>query len=143
MAEFQFDERNILWKEIPGIEHLWLSVLDVDRENGVTHVLYKFAANRQIILHRHLTMNKTMTIRGEHRLYHADGRLKEVRPAGRFTVAPPSDEPHREGGGDVDVIVLFAIHGAGALYEALDDDMNVIMTLSAQDFAMLHEQQRI
>lgn len=142
MPEFAFDERNIRWKDIEGIDHLWLSVLNVDKANDVTYVLYKFAANQQIVLHRHLTLNKTMTIMGEHRLYHADGSLKEVRPTGRFTVAPPAEEPHREGGGDVDAIVLFAIHGDDALYEALDDDMKVIMTLRAQDFAALYDQDR-
>ncbi|WP_457797850.1 regulator [Methylocystis sp. S23] len=138
-AAFAFDDRNIRWKRIDGIDFLSLSVLDADEKNGVIHVVFKFAANRQIVLHRHLTLNKTMTIQGEHRLYHADGRLKEVRPAGRFTVTPPSDEPHREGGGDQDAIVLFAIHGDGALYEALDDDLNVVMTLAARDFAQLYD----
>jgi len=102
-------------------------------------VLYKFAANRRIILHRHLTLDKNITLSGERRLCHADGRLKEIRPVGRFTVAPASDDPHREGGGDVDVVTLFQIYGDGALYEALDDEMNVIMTLSAKDFAALYE----
>jgi hypothetical protein len=134
-----FDDRNIRWKKIEGLDHLWLSVLDVDAASGVMHVIYKFAANRQIILHRHLTLNKTMTLAGEHRLYHADGRLKETRPVGRFVVAPPSDEPHREGGGAEDAIVLFVIYGDGALYEALDDRMNVVMRLGAPDFAALYE----
>ncbi len=137
MSGFAFDEPNTRWKEIDGIDHLSLSVLDVDERNGVIHVLFKFAANQQIILHRHLTLNKTMTITGAHRLYEPDGRLKEIRPAGRFTVAPPSDEPHREGAGDEDAVVFFAIYGDGALYQALDDEMNVVRTLAAQDFADL------
>lgn len=137
MSLFAFDDRNIRWKQIDGIDHLSLSVLDVDRNDGVIHVVFRFAANRRIILHRHLTLNRTMTLQGEHRLYHADGRLKEIRPAGRFTVAPPSDEPHREGAGDVDAIVLFAIYGNGELYQALDDRMNIVRTLTAEDFAGL------
>jgi hypothetical protein len=142
MSQYGFDERNIRWKNIDGVDHMLLSVLDVDKANGVLHVIYKFAAKRQIILHRHLTLNKTMTLRGEHRLYHADGTLKEVRPAGRFTVAQPSSEPHREGGGDVDAIVLFVVYGDGVLYEALDDGMNVIRTLTAADFAGLYDEKR-
>ncbi len=139
MTTNAFDEPTIQWKTIDGIDHVSLSVLDVDAKNSVIHVLFKFAANRKILLHRHLTLNKTMTICGAHRLYHSDGRLKEIRPAGRFTVAPPSDEPHREGAGDEDAIVLFAIHGDGPLYQALDDEMAVVRTLAAQDFAALHE----
>ncbi|MGD9544423.1 MAG: regulator [Methylocystis sp.] len=139
MAEFAFDERNIRWKQIDGIDHLWLSVLDVDDGNGVMHVMLKFSANQKIILHRHLTLNKTITIQGEHRLYHADGRLKEVRPVGTCVISPASDEPHREGGGDQDAIILFIVYGNGALYEALDDESNVIMTLCAQDFIDLYD----
>ncbi|WP_363352050.1 regulator [Methylocystis echinoides] len=139
MRAFAFDDHNICWKQIDGIDHLSLSVLDMDDKHGVMHVVFKFAANRQIILHRHLTLNKTMTLQGEHRLYHVDGRLKEIRPTGRFTVAPPSDDPHREGGGDQDAVVLFAIYGDGALYEALDNEMNVVRTLCAADFASLYD----
>jgi hypothetical protein len=139
MAQFVIDTQSIRWKCIEGIDHLSLSVLDVDRRNGILHVLFKFAANRQIILHRHLTLNKTFTIRGEHRLYHADGRLKEVRQTGRFTVAPPSDDPHREGAGDQDAIVLFVIYGDGALYQALDDEANVATVLSVSDFIRLYD----
>ncbi|RTL90159.1 MAG: regulator [Hyphomicrobiales bacterium] len=141
MTAFAFDDRHVRWKEIEGIDHLALSVLDMDETNRVSHVLFKFAAGRKILLHRHLTMNKTMTLRGEHRIYEPDGRLKEIRPAGRFTVAPPSDEPHREGGGAEGAIVLFAIHGDGALYEALDDRLNVLRTLCAQDFARLFDRE--
>jgi hypothetical protein len=141
MPEFAFDDRNLRWKHIDGIDHLSLSVLDVDEKNGVIHVVFKFAANRQIILHRHLTLNKTMTLQGEHRLYHVGGRLKEIRPTGCFTVAPPSDEPHREGGGDRDAVVLFAIYGNGALYQALDDEKNVVRTLAVVDFAGLYDRE--
>lgn len=139
MPELAFDDRNIRWKQIDGIDHLSLSVLDADEKNDVIHVLFKFVANRQIVLHRHLTLNKTMTLQGEHRLYHLDGRLKEIRPTGRFTVAPPSDEPHREGGGDQDAVVLFAIYGKGPLYQALDDEMNIIRALTVEDFVGLYD----
>lgn len=139
MPRLAFDDSNIAWKSLEGIDHLWFQALDVDAENKTLHILFKFAANKKIMLHRHLTLNKTMAIQGEHRLYHPDGRLKEVRPVGRFVVSPPSPDPHREGGGDQDVVVLFVIYGGGALYEALDDDLNVITTLTHQDFAGLYE----
>jgi hypothetical protein len=137
-----FEEKNIRWKTIDGIDHMSLTVLDVDEKGGLLHVLYKFAANRQIVLHRHLTLNKTMTIEGEHRLYDVSGRLKEIRPAGRFTIAPPSEEPHREGGGDRDALVLFVIYGEDALYQALDDEMKVVRTLGVPDFVGLFDGKR-
>lgn len=138
MAQVRFDDSNIRWQRFGDVEHLWLSVLDVDAKNRIVQVLFKFAANQQIVLHRHKTTNKTFVIQGEHRLYHPDGRLKEIRPTGRYTVSPPSDDPHREGGGDQDVVVMFTIYGENAaLYELLDDQMNVIASISIDDFAKL------
>lgn len=138
MAQVRFDDSNIRWQRFGDVEHLWLSVLDVDAKNRIVQVLFKFAANQQIVLHRHKTTNKTFVIQGEHRLYHPDGRLKEIRPTGRYTVSPPSDDPHREGGGDQDVVVMFTIYGENdALYELLDDQMNVVASISIDDFAKL------
>jgi hypothetical protein len=105
-------------------------------------VIFKFAARRQIVLHRHKVLNHTLVIQGEHRLYESDGRLKEIRPVGSFTTSPPSDEPHREGGGDEDAIVFFSIRGSdGVLYEILDDDLNEIASLSMPDFINLYQAQ--
>ncbi|BDV32875.1 MULTISPECIES: regulator [Methylocystis] len=138
MAQLGFDDSNIRWERFGDVEHLWLSVLDVDAKNRIVQVLFKFAANQQIVLHRHKTTNKTFVIQGEHRLYHPDGRLKEIRPAGRYTVSPPSNDPHREGGGDQDVVVMFTIYGENdALYELLDDQMNIVASVSIDDFAKL------
>jgi hypothetical protein len=131
-----FDDSNIKWKQLDGIDHLWFATLDVDEKNRIVQVLFKFAANARIILHRHKAANKTFVVQGEHRLYHADGRLKETRPVGSYTVSPASDEPHREGGGAQDVVVLFTIYGENeTLYEALDDDLNVVAIIGFQDFA--------
>jgi quercetin dioxygenase-like cupin family protein len=138
VAQVRFDDSNIRWQRFGDVEHLWLSVLDSDAKNRIVQVLFKFAANQQIVLHRHKTTNKTFVIQGEHRLYHPDGRLKEIRPTGRYTVSPPNDDPHREGGGDQDVVVMFTIYGENdALYELLDDQMNVIASISIDDFAKL------
>lgn len=140
MTAFTFDDRTIRWQTLGDFEHLLYSILDIDEDAKIFDVLFKFSANRQIVLHRHLTWNNTFVIQGEHRLYHADGSVKEVRPVGSYTVSPPSDDPHREGGGDQDVIVLFSIRGKeGALYEILDDDRNVIGVIATQDLIALHQ----
>ncbi|MGZ4960562.1 MAG: regulator, partial [Methylomonas sp.] len=118
------------------------SILDIDEEHKTVDVLFKFAARQQIVLHRHKALNKTFVIQGEHRLYHADGRLKETRPVGRYTSSPSSDEPHREGGGDMDVVVFFSIRGSdGVFYEILDDDLNVVAELGMGDFLDLYAKQ--
>jgi quercetin dioxygenase-like cupin family protein len=105
---------------------------------GNADVLFKFAANEKIVLHRHKAHNNTFVVQGEHRLYKPDGTLKEVRAVGSMTSSPPDVEPHREGGGDQDVIIAFSIRGDGVLYELLDDDKNIIGTISFQDLIDLH-----
>jgi hypothetical protein len=142
MAIYHFDNAGIQWQALGNFEHLLYSILNVDRRNKIIDVIFKFAARRQIVLHRHKALNHMLVIQGEHRLYEADGKLKEIRPVGRYTVSPPSDEPHREGGGDEEAIVFFSIRGSdGVFYEILDDDQNVIATLGMQDFIDLYNSQ--
>lgn len=137
-----FDDANIQWQTLAGIEHLHYSILDIDEQRQIVDVLFKFAAGHQIVLHRHKALNKTFVIQGEHRLYHADRSLKESRPVGRYTSSQPSDEPHREGGGEVDAIVFFSIRGgSGVFYQILDDDMHQIAELGMQEFSDLYQKQ--
>lgn len=143
MTRYLFDDCDIKWQKLEGFENLAYSILNIDENNKIIDVIFKFAANKKIILHRHLALNNTFVIQGEHRLYEPNGTLKEVRPVGSYTSSPPSDEPHREGGGDVDVIVFFSIRGSdGQLYEILDDDLNIIATLSMKDFIGLYKAQQ-
>lgn len=143
MTNSLFNDANINWQTLGDFEHLLYSILNVDEENKTIDAIFKFAANQQIVLHLHKALNHLFVIQGEHRIYEANGVLKEVRPVGSYTISQPSFEPHREGGGDIDVIVLFSIRGSdGVLYEVLDDDLNVIATLSMQDFIDLYKNQR-
>lgn len=137
-----FDDSSINWQVLDGFAHLQYSILDIDEPAKIIDVLFKFSAGQQIVLHRHKVLNQTFVVQGEHRLYHADGSLKEIRATGSYTVSPPSEEPHREGGGDVDAIVLFSIRGSdGVLYEILDDQLNVVAELGMRDLLELHRQQ--
>ncbi|WP_445369498.1 regulator [Methylomonas sp. BW4-1] len=142
MSDFLFNDSHIDWQTLANFEHLQYSILDIDTQRHIIDVLFKFAANQQIVLHRHKALNKTFVIQGEHRLYHEDGSIKEIRPVGQYTSSPASDVPHREGGGEVDVIVLFSIRGGdGVLYEILDNTQNVIGELTWQDFIDLYATQ--
>jgi hypothetical protein len=133
-----FNEDQIQWRQLEGIEHLHYHLLNLDPEQKIVDVLLKFDANETIILHRHTALNHMLVIQGEHRLYEPDGSLKEVRPTGCYTVSPPSDEPHREGGGDQDVVILFSIRGTdGTMYEFMDDAQNVIGTFGMDEFKAL------
>ncbi len=138
MTVHTFDDSNIKWNRLGDFEHLHYSILAIDEKNRIADVLFKFAANEKIVLHRHKAHNNTFVVQGEHRLYKPDGTLKEVRPVGSMTSSPPDTEPHQEGGGDQDVIIAFSIRGDGVLYELLDDDQNLIGTISFQDLIDLN-----
>jgi hypothetical protein len=138
-----FNDANINWQTLGNFEHLLYSILSIDEQNKIVDVIFKFAANQQIVLHRHKALNHLFVIQGEHRIYEANGELKEIRSVDSYTISQPSVEPHREGGGDIDVIVLFSIRGGdGAFYEILDDDLNIIATLGMQDFVELYKNKK-
>lgn len=140
MTRFQFDDRNIHWHKLANFDYFVVSVLDIDKKNKIVDVLIKFEPHQQIVLHRHKAQNNTLVIQGEHRLYEPDGALKEVRPVGSYTCSPAKPEPHRECGGDEGAVVFFSIRGnEGVLYEVLDDQQNLIGTLSFNDFIDLYE----
>ena len=143
MASYSFDDRNIRWNKLGDFEHLLYSVVDIDEENKTVDFLLKLAANQQIFLHRHMAQNNTFVVQGEHRIYESNGNLKEIRPVGSYTASPASNEPHREGGGDIDAVILFSVRGNdGVLYEVLDDDSNLVATLSMQDMIGLYKAQQ-
>lgn len=143
MNNYKFNDQQISWSQLPGFDHLSYQILDVDREKLIVDVLFKFAANEKIALHRHVALNHMFVIQGEHRIYSSDGRLTETRPTGRYTVSHASNEPHQEGGGDQDVIILFSIRGtSGAMYEILDAEHNVIATLGMDEFEGLYAAQK-
>jgi quercetin dioxygenase-like cupin family protein len=142
MANVTIDERNIRWQQLDGFNHFHYYIFDVNRQRKTVDFLVKFDANETIPLHRHVSLNHMLVIRGEHRLYKPDGELKEVRPAGRYTVSPADQEPHLEGGGNEDVIILFSVRGTdGTMYEILDDAHNTIGTLGMDEFEALYAAQ--
>ena len=79
-----FNENTITWHQLPDLEHVWLSILDIDETAMIVDVLFRFAANEKIVLHRHVAAFHTFVVKGEHRIYTPEGELKEVRPAGTY-----------------------------------------------------------
>jgi len=84
-----FDEDAIAWRELPDVENVWLSILDVDEKAKIVDVLFRFAANEKIVLHRHVSAFHTFVVKGEHRIYTPEGELKEVRPVGTYKREKP------------------------------------------------------
>jgi anti-sigma factor ChrR (cupin superfamily) len=144
MLQYNFDETAIHWQTLGDFEHFLFSVLDIDHENNIADVIFKFEANKQIFLHRHIALNKTFVIQGEHHLYEPNGHLKETRTVGTYKTSPGDINPHRECGGDDGAIVLFSVRGGdtpldGALYEVLDDDENIVGQITMADVIALHK----
>ena len=100
-----------------------------------------------IFQHNHLcraslTLTNTFVVQGEHRLYEPNGALKEIRPVGSYTSSPPG-EPHREGGGDQECVVFYSVRGkTDVLFELLDDNRNIVGTLTTRDFMEALEEQK-
>ena len=73
MTPYSFDDRNIKLNTLPPVgelKHLLFTILSVDEQSHNVHVLFKFAANEKIILHRHMIHNNTFVVQGEHRKRH-------------------------------------------------------------------------
>lgn len=138
-SEATFDEATIKWGQLPGIDHTWLSIVAVDDEAKIIDVLFKFEAGKQIVLHRHVAAFHTYVVSGEHRIYTPEGELAEVRPQGTYKVSPASELPHKEGGGEEDVIVLFSLrpYSSGAIYEVLDEDQQVVSVMTFADMRQM------
>ena len=139
---YVFDDRNIRWYTLGDFEHFVFAMLDVDVPQRIVDFILKFPPNQKIFLHRHLALTNTLVVQGEHRLYEPNGKLKEVRPVGSYTSSPPGD-PHQEGAGDEGGVVFYSVRGKdGALFEVLDDNLNVIGTLGLDDFVGAFNEQK-
>ena len=128
------------WQTLEGVEHLKLSILHIDEAQERAEILFRMEPHKPIILHRHCALNKIVVLAGEHRIYEPDGSLKEIRATGSYTVSKPDTQPHSESGGDGGAILLFSIfdNGGGALYELMDEEENIIGTLSMSDLVGLY-----
>jgi quercetin dioxygenase-like cupin family protein len=137
-TEYRFDDSGIRWNTLEGIDDVWYHVLDVDERNRTVDVLFKFSANAKIVLHRHWADYRTFTIQGELRLYNSKNEVTEIRKAGSYVAKSAGGAPHREGGGDQDVIALFSNRNVeGPMYEILDGDLKTLATLGYDDFKEL------
>lgn len=141
-AAAAFDQSNVKWNTLEGIDHLWYHVLNVDRELNVVDLLLKFAANQRVVLHKHHADYSTFIIQGELRLYNAEGDLTEIRPTASFVEKPAGGAPHTEGGGDVDCIAWFSNKGTdGVIYEILGANGETLGTLGLPEFEALWQAQ--
>lgn len=131
---YRFDDRNIRWRALGDFEHFVVFIFGVDEKNNIADFIIKFEPNKQIFLHRHLALTNTFVVDGEHIIYEADGKTREVRPVGRYTSSKPGDA-HKEGGGANGCVLQYSVRGeTDALFDVLDDDLKVLATLRTSDF---------
>lgn len=135
VTNFKFDQQNITWRTLDWLDNISYYVYNVDEKDRIVDVIFKFAAKKQVMLHQHKSSYYTTVLQGELRFYRPDGSLREIRPAGSYVAGFPDGEPHTEGGGDEDAIVLFSNrHVEDALYEFLDADGKIVQVLRIADF---------
>jgi len=110
-------------------------VYAADEQNGSVDVLIKFPSNRQGKLHQHLMAYSTFVLQGELRFHRPNGELKEIRPTGSYVVGAANGEPHTEGAGDEEAIVLFSIRGGtGDMFAIFDKQTDEVRKLGFADF---------
>ena len=80
-------DHEIDWQPFAGIENLELTLCDLDEERHVVDLIVRFAPKKTVTMHNHLAQTNMLIIQGELRMYEPDGRIREVRPAGRTTAA--------------------------------------------------------
>jgi hypothetical protein len=143
ITSYQFDDRTIQWRELPGFKHMLVSIFFVDEARNRVDLLIKFDPNEKVLLHRHLADTNTFVVEGDHVIYEPDGHVREVRPVGRYTFGTGRDA-HDEGGGPNGCVLYYSVRGdTDALFDMLDANLNVVATLHTADFkAVLDAQQQ-
>ncbi len=143
VQDASFDQSNIIWNTLDGFDHIWYHVVKVDAEKKIVDVLFKFAANEQVVKHRHHADYSTFILQGELRIYNDAGDLAEIRPTASYVEKKAGGAPHTEGGGDIDCIALFSNRGTdGVIYEVLGPNNETIANLGLVEFQALWEAQQ-
>ena len=141
-TSYRFDDRNIRWRALGDLEHFMIFLFSVDEAKNIADFIIKFEPNKQIFLHRHLALTNTFVVDGEHIIYEADGKMREVRPVGRYTSSPGGDA-HREGGSANGCVLHYSVRGeTDALFDVLDDNFKVLTTLRTSDFKAAFDAQK-
>lgn len=127
-------DHEIDWQPFAGIEHLELTLCDLDEERHVVDLIVRFAPDKTVTMHNHLAQTNMLIIQGELRMYEPDGSIREARPAGRY-YRGRTDDVHSEGGGPDGAVVFYSMRwdGRPEVLEVMDDAANVTATLTMDD----------
>ena len=136
-------DHEVDWQPFAGIENLELTLCDIDEDRQVVDLIVRFAPNKIISMHNHLAQTNMFIIQGELRMYEPDGSVREVRSAGRY-YRGRRDDVHSEGGGPEGAVVFYSVrgHGAEEVFEVMDDEQNVVSTVSMNDVREVWKEQQ-
>lgn len=139
----KFDDHCIAWRTLDWLPDISFFVYDVDEQAGIVDVIFKFAANRQVMLHVHHAPYITFVVQGELRFQNPDGSLREVRGCGSYVKGEVTGLAHTEGGaGDDDAIVFFSNRNIkNELYEFIDANGEQLKMLTIADFRVHLDQE--
>lgn len=134
----QFDDSNINWQPLAGIDDFVMSICSVDKAKNSVDFIARFAPNSVVLFHRHLAETHTFVIEGDHVIYEPDNSMRVSRAAGIYTVTPASDDIHSEGGGPNGCVLMYSVRSDnGDLFEMLDDQFQSTGTMTLDDFEAL------
>jgi len=136
-----FDTSKLRWSESFGDErssyriHIETSVLGYDRDAGTIDFLVRFDNNGgHCPAHRHITTTSVLVLEGEQHLEDmlpGGERVSRVRKAGEYHLTTGDKRPHMERGGPDGALIFYSHHTTdGRLYELVDDDGNVVHTVT-------------
>ena len=140
MNAANLDESKGDWQQLSDLDHLWLSILDMDDTAKAADVLFKFATNEK---------NRSAPRRCGFSYLRPAGRAPHLfvfrrfqrgSIGGTYKIGQPDVGPHAEGGGDSDVIILFSLrpYRGGAICEILDENQEVLSTMTLDGTNELH-----
>ncbi|MGB1883140.1 MAG: cupin domain-containing protein [Gammaproteobacteria bacterium] len=134
----QFDVDAIHWQPFGSYTGFDYRLLNVDVDNRVIDMLFRFEPDRRCFYHTHHTPSSTLVLHGEQHIWEKDENGDErhkVRRAGEFAVSNGADT-HIEGGGpDGAVIYMNVRANDDIVYSILNDDLTTRVDVSLGAFA--------
>jgi len=129
---------TIQFQPMPGIDGLDVHIFDIDLERQIVDAVFRFAPEKHVARHRHVSQTNMLILDGELLIYEPDGSVRDRRRAGRY-YRGTRDDAHVEGGGPNGAIVLYSVRGHGdeTIIEILGDRDAVIGSLSFADVLAL------
>jgi myosin-crossreactive antigen len=123
---------------LPGIEGLDIHVFDIDLERQIADAAVRFAPDKNVASHCHVSQTNMLILSGELVIYEDDGSERDRRTAGKYYRGKRNDT-HKEGGGPDGAIVLYSVRGHGdiKIIEILDEKGSPIGALTFDDLVKI------